>query len=156
VREAAVETGLPAAFADRLVARYGELEPRPEVGEVLGRLAEIVPLAIVTNCSEPLGQLVAARIDIVFKAVITAERAGYCKPHPRPYRLALEALGLRPDECLFVAGSAYDLTGAGSVGLPVFWHDRIGMTLPPGAPAPVGRYDTLFPLLPLVLGPPAA
>jgi 2-haloacid dehalogenase len=106
VREAAVDPGLQAAFADRLVARYGELEPWPEVGEVLGRLAEDVPLAVVTNCSEPLGQIAAARIDIAFKAVITAERAGYYKPHSRPYRLALEALGLRPDECLFVAGSA--------------------------------------------------
>ena len=152
MREAAVGTGLPAVFADRLVARYGELEPWPEAGEVLGRLAEDVPLAVVTNCSEALGQLAAARIAIAFKAMITAEQAGYYKPHPRPYRLALEALGMRPDECLFVAGSAYDLSGAGSVGLRVFWHDRIGMTAPPGSPAPVGRYDTLFPLLPMVLG----
>jgi 2-haloacid dehalogenase len=156
VREAAVDSGLPAAFADRLVARYGELEPWPEVGEVLARLAEDVPLAVVTNCSDELGHVAAARIGIAFKAIVTAERAGYYKPHPRPYRLALEALGLRPDECLFVAGSAYDLTGAASVGLPVFWHDRIGMTAPPGSPAPVGRYDTLFPLLPMVLGTPNA
>ena len=156
VREAAVDTGLLAAFADRLVSRYGELEPWPEVGEVLGRLAEDVPLAVVTNCSEALGQLAASRIDIAFRAIITAERAGFYKPHPRPYRLALETLGMRPDECLFVAGSAYDLTGAGSVGLPVFWHDRIGMTAPHGSPAPVGRYDTLFPLLPMVLGRPTA
>jgi FMN phosphatase YigB (HAD superfamily) len=64
VREAAVDTGLPAALADSLVARSGELEPWPEVGEVLDRLAENVPLAVVTNCSEALGQLAAARIDI--------------------------------------------------------------------------------------------
>jgi FMN phosphatase YigB (HAD superfamily) len=111
-----------------------------------------VPIAVATNCSEALRLLVAARIDIAFKAIITAERAGFCKPDPRPYRLALEAVGMRPDECLFVAGSAYDLTGAGSIGLPVFWHDRIGMTAPPGLPAPVGRYDTLFLLLAMVLG----
>jgi hypothetical protein len=67
VREA-VDTGLPAAaFADRLVARYGELEPWPEVGEVLGRLAEDVPpLSVVTNCSDALGQVAAARITIAF------------------------------------------------------------------------------------------
>jgi 2-haloacid dehalogenase len=106
VREAAVDTGLPVAFADRLAARYGELEPWPEVGEVLGKLAEDLPLAVVTNCSEALGQLAAARIEFAFEAVTTAERAGFYKLHPRPYRLALEALGMRPDQCLFVAGSA--------------------------------------------------
>ena len=97
-----------------------------------------MPLAVATYCSETLRLLVATRIDIAFKAIITPERAEFCKPDPRPYRLALEAVGMRPDECLFVAGSAYDLTGAGSVGLPVFWHDRIGMTAPrragPGRP----------------------
>jgi hypothetical protein len=51
---------------------------------------------------------------------------------------------------------AYDLTGAGSIGLPVSWHDRIGMTAPLGSPAAVGRYNTLFPLLPMVLDRPAA
>jgi 2-haloacid dehalogenase len=74
VREAAVDTGLPAAFVDRVVARYGELEPWPEVGEVLGRLAEDVPLAVVTNCSDALGQVAAARVAIAFKSIITADR----------------------------------------------------------------------------------
>jgi hypothetical protein len=32
-----------------------------------------------------------------------------------------------PEECLFVAGSAYDLFGAAGVGMPVYWHDRAGM-----------------------------
>ena len=49
---------------------------------------------------------------------------------PRPYRLGLAELGVAPAECLFVAGSAYDLVGAAAVGLPVFWHDRIGMAMP--------------------------
>jgi FMN phosphatase YigB (HAD superfamily) len=69
--------------------------------------------------------------------VVTAERAGFYKPHPRPYLLALEDLGISPAESLFVAGSAYDLIGASKVSIPTYWHNRIGMAMPPDAPAPL-------------------
>jgi HAD superfamily hydrolase (TIGR01509 family) len=105
-----------------------------------------LPLGIVTNCSEALGRLAAARTGVVFDVVVTAERAGFYKPHPRPYRLALDELRVEPQDCLFVAGSAYDLFGAAAVGLPVFWHDRIGMAMPPDAPPPLMRCGSLHPL----------
>ena len=89
---------------------------------------------------------------IGFDVVVTAERAGFYKPHPRPYRLALEEVRVEPQDCLFVAGSAYDLFGAASVGLTVFWHDRIGMEMPPGAPPPLCRHASLYPLHRMVLG----
>jgi 2-haloalkanoic acid dehalogenase type II len=151
VREAAREIGQPELLADQLVARYGELAPWPEVKEVLAALKRHVPLAIVTNCSESLGRVAVAQIGIAFDAVVTAERAGYYKPHSRPYRLALEALGRAPEHVLFVAGSPYDLFGAAAVGIPVFWHDRMRMRAPPGAPAPIAHHDNLYPLLPLVI-----
>jgi len=152
LRAAAVAAGLRVEIADQLVARYGELEPWPEVAEVLGRLRGKIPLGIVTNCSEVLGQLAVSRTGIDFDTVVTAGRAGFYKPDPRPYRLALDELGVAAADCLFVAGSAYDLFGAAAVGLPVFWHDRIGMAMPDGAPPPLLRADTLYPLQRLVLG----
>ena len=152
VREAAVEVGLPGALAEDLAARYDELTPWPEVAEVLGALRGVARLAVVTNCSEALGRIATARTGVDFDVVVAAERAGFYKPHPRPYRLALEELGVAPREALFVAGSAYDLFGATAVGLPVYWHDRIGMAMPPDAPPPLCREASLRPLLPLVLG----
>jgi 2-haloacid dehalogenase len=153
VREAAVEIGLPPALGRELAERYGELAPWPEVPDVLAALHGAVPLAVVTNCSEALGKIAAARVGIAFDIVVTAERAGFYKPHPQPYRLALEELGVAPGDCLFVAGSAYDLAGAAAVGLPVFWHDRIGMAMPPDAPPPLWRHaTTLQPLTKIVLG----
>ncbi|HEV8678076.1 MAG TPA: HAD-IA family hydrolase [Stellaceae bacterium] len=152
VREAAVATGLSAALGDRLTARYGDLKPWPEVAEVLGALRCAVPLGIVTNCSEVLGRIAVARTGMVFDVIVTAERAGYYKPHPAPYRVALAELGVAPADCLFVAGSAYDLVGAGALGLPVFWHDRIGMAMPPEAPPPHWRHASLHPLKDVVLG----
>jgi FMN phosphatase YigB (HAD superfamily) len=69
-------------------------------------------------------------------------------------RLALEIgrarrheLGVVPSRCLFVAGSAYDLSGTHKLGLPTYWHDRVGMTPPPDAPTPIEHRRSLYPLL---------
>jgi 2-haloacid dehalogenase len=55
---------------------------------------------------------------------------------PRPYRLALARLGVAPAEAAFVAGSGYDLFGTAAVGLRTYWHNRIGLGRPAGAPPP--------------------
>jgi len=52
---------------------------------------------------------------------------------------------------LFVAGSAFDLVGTAKVGLPTFWHDRIGMNLPPDTPPPLVRSRTIEPLVEFIL-----
>jgi 2-haloalkanoic acid dehalogenase type II len=152
VREAALACGLAGSLAGDLAAQYGTLEPWPEAGEVLGALEGRVRLGVVTNCSETLARVAVGRTGIAFDAVVSAERAGWYKPRPEPYRLALAELGVMPEEALFVAGSAYDLPGAAAVGMTVFWHDRAGMAMPPGAPAPRARGDTLRPLPALVTG----
>jgi FMN phosphatase YigB (HAD superfamily) len=104
---------------------------------------------VVTNCSEELAVEAIACTGIDFDAVVTAERAGFYKPHPRPYEMALIELGVAPGRCLFVAGSAYDLLGTSKVGLPTYWHDRIGMAPPSNAPEQIARHRSLYPLLEL-------
>jgi 2-haloacid dehalogenase len=152
VREAAVAVGLPGELAERLACRYGELTPWPEAAELLGQLQARAPLAIVTNCSEELGRIAAARTGAAFRTIVTAERARFYKPHPEPYSLALAELGVAPHDALFVAGSAYDLAGAAGVGMPVFWHDRVGMAMPPGAPPPRWHEKSLDRLTEIVFG----
>jgi 2-haloacid dehalogenase len=147
VADAAEEVGLARRLADGLASGYAALEPWPEAPGVLRALSGAVPLGIVTNCSEELGRVAAGRTGADFAAVVTAERAGFYKPHPRPYRMALEALGVTPERGLFVAGSPYDLFGAKAVGLAAYWHDRVGMRAPPDAPAPLWHESTLTPLL---------
>jgi 2-haloalkanoic acid dehalogenase type II len=152
VAEAAEEAGLPPRLADALVQSYAGLEPWPEAPGVLCALGEVAPLAIVTNCSEELGQVAATRTGGAFAAIVTAERAGFYKPDPRPYEMALDALGVAPERCLFVAGSPYDLFGTARLGLTAYWHDRIGLPLPTGAPAPAWREPSLTPLVGIVGG----
>jgi 2-haloacid dehalogenase len=152
VGDAAQAIGLPRRLADELAARYSDIEPWPEAGGVLGELHDAgVALGVVTNCSETLGRLAASRVPVPFRVVVTAERAGHYKPDPIPYRLALGELGVDAERCLFVAGSAYDLFGTARVGMPTWWHDRIGMTPPPDAPAPLAHHLTLTPLVAHVL-----
>jgi len=107
-------------------------------------------LGIVTNCSGELGQLAAARTGADFAVIVTAERAGFYKPHPQPYQMALDALGVASERCLFVAGSPYDLFGTRRLDLPTYWHDRVGLAVPAGAPVPLRREKTLTPLLDLL------
>ena len=152
VAEAAERVGLPAMLATVLAGRWDEIAPWPEVPEVLGALAGRVPLAVVTNCSEALGRRAAARIGVPFDVIVTAERAGWYKPRPEPYRLALAELGTAAAHTLFVAGSPADVPGASGVGLAVVWHNRFG--LPPLAESPQPRaiYPTLTRLVAEVLG----
>lgn len=153
VAEAAAEVGLDRRAAADLAARYAELRPWPGVAAALAPLAAAgVTLGVATNCSEALGHLAVRCVGVAFETVVTAERAGFYKPDPRPYRLALTEMGVAPERCLFVAGSAYDLIGASRVGLASWWHDRIGMEKPPDAPEPLRHTRGLEGLGAFVLG----
>ena len=154
VAEAAEVVGLRRDLAAELGGRYSELQPWPGTQETLRAIAAAdVPLGVVTNCSERLGRMAADRLGVDLAVMVTAERAGFYKPDPRPYRLGLEELKVDPEHCLFVAGSAYDLAGTAKVGMPTYWHDRIGMTAPEGVPAPLAHESCLEPVLPLILDP---
>jgi 2-haloacid dehalogenase len=150
VAEAAAEAGLRQSLAADLAAGYGMLEPWPEATPVLRALGSVVPIGIVTNCSEALGRIAAARTGGDFSVIVTAERAGFYKPDPWPYRLALDELKVPAERCLFVAGSPYDLFGTTAVGLAGYWHDRIALMPPAGMPDVRWREKTLSPLLDIV------
>lgn len=143
VAEAAVNQGLDVRLAERLLERWDELDPWPETAAVLAQLAQAVGrIGVVTNCSDDLGHRAAARIGFPFDVVVTAEAAGAYKPRPEPYQAALDALGAPAQRVLFVAGSRYDIVGAGALGMPVWWHNRIHMNRG-NLPAPLAEHDSL-------------
>jgi len=156
VNTAALATGLPPSAGAALFQEWNDLRPWPEAPRVLERLASHAKLAVVTNCSEALAYRAVGATGVIFDVVVSSERAAYYKPQPQPYRLALRELSFPAEQVLFVAGSPYDITGAGGVGMPVFWHNRIGLPLPShlavGVKHLVGTSPSLLPLLPLVLG----
>ena len=148
VREAAVATGLPDGAAAALEARWLELPPWSGAQAALDALAGRTKLGVVTNCSIRLGRQAAGRLQTRWDCIVTSEEAGYYKPDPRPYRQALTALGVAP----VVAGSGYDLFGTSSVGLRTYWHNRVGLARPDGAPPAALERPTLDDLLPWLEG----
>lgn len=150
VAEAAAAVGLDAACAGRLEAAWDTLEAWPGVAPTLAALGEKHRLGIVTNCSERLGRRAATKAGAPFDVVVTSERAGFYKPDPRPYRLAVDELGLAPSRVLFVAGSGFDLIGTSRVGMDTFWHNRVGLARPPAAPAPMRESRRIEDVLALV------
>jgi 2-haloacid dehalogenase len=135
VRQAARTAGLAPSAPDALEANWLSLPVWSGAQAALDRLAGRTRLAVVTNCSARLGRMAAARLRTKWDVVITAEEAGFYKPDVRPYRLALDILGVSAAEAAFVAGSGYDLIGTSAVGLRTYWHNRVGLARPDGAPA---------------------
>jgi 2-haloalkanoic acid dehalogenase type II len=143
VAEAARGTGLTDEHALALRREWRAIRPWDEAPSVLGDLAGKHKLGIVTNCSEPLGRAAAEKLGVPFDVIVTSERAGFYKPRPEPYRLALAELGLEPKEVLFVAGSGFDLIGTSRVGLDTYWHNRVGLQRPAAAPPPLRESRSL-------------
>jgi 2-haloalkanoic acid dehalogenase type II len=149
VAEAARRTGLPERLATALEKDWENIQPWDEAPGVLRDLKKGHKLGIVTNCSERLGRDAAAKLGVPFDVIVTSERAGFYKPDPAPYQLALSELGLNPSEVLFVAGSGFDLIGTSRVGLDTYWHNRVGLQRPLAAPAPLKESHSLAGVLAL-------
>lgn len=155
IREAAAAAGIAPDVAETLIARWSDLRPWAEAVSVLSELRRRgVKLGVATNSSNALAEhalAAAGSFDAkLFDAVATAESAGFYKPRPEPYQLALRLLGTDPARTLFVAGSAADVPGATAVGMPVYWHNRVGLPAV-GAVEPMRTERSLTPILTLVL-----
>jgi 2-haloalkanoic acid dehalogenase type II len=134
VREAVAATGFDPSAADRLEASWSQLPPWDGAREAVALAKRHAKVGVVTNCSIRLGRQAAGLLGVEWDVVVTAEEAGCYKPQPRPYEMALERLQVRPQDTAFVAGSGFDLFGTARVGLRTYWHNRVGLARPQGAP----------------------
>ena len=136
VRKAAENMGLPESAPDALETNWLELAPWSGAVTALQQLQSHCQLGIVTNCSTRLGQQAASILPVQWDMIVTAEEAGFYKPDPHPYQLALDKLGVPAEHAAFVAGSSYDMFGTSAVGLRTYWHNRIGLAVVAGAQPP--------------------
>lgn len=130
IAESADAVGVARSKAEILARRWGELQPWPEAAEIVAELASNARIGVVTNCSEELGVQAASRFGVQFDVIVTAERAGYYKPDRRVYEAAIQELDVATERILYVAGSPYDVHGAAAAGMPVYWHNRMGLVNP--------------------------
>lgn len=107
-----------AEFAPAFVGslRFRALSGVPEALDVLR--ASGLSLACVSNWDVSLGSHLertelARRLDVV----VSSAEAGAPKPDPRPFRLALEQLGVEADRTVHVGDGSTDVEGAAAAGL---------------------------------------
>ena len=90
--------------------------------------ARAIPAGILSNNVEA-GRF-ADELGVLarFRAVVTPREAGAGKPEPAIFHYALERLGTRPEETLYVGDTyEHDVLGARAAGLPVVLVDRLGL-----------------------------
>ena len=104
----------------RLEQARRALEPRPEAVATLARLRDDgYKTGLLSNCSVeiPIVWPQTLFADLIDPAVFSC-RARLMKPDPRIYQLACERLGVRPEDCLYIAdGENHELAAATKVGL---------------------------------------
>ncbi len=84
---------------------------------------------LITNASSPMWmrdrELQALGLIDLLDVRLTAGDVGHLKPHPRPFEVALERLGVASDEAVFVGDRLYDdVVGAQSAGMRAVWVRR--------------------------------
>jgi len=99
--------------------KFGELFP--DAVDTIKSLKSIgLHVGIVTDSDNDYieAHLKALGIYDLFDSITTSEDAGFYKPHPKPFQLALEKAGVKPKEALYVGDNpAKDCVGAKNVGM---------------------------------------
>ena len=108
-----------------LVAQIEMLKPFPDVVAALERLRGAgLKLAILSNGDCDMLKAAGPHIGFRFDHVISAEDAGYFKPHWKTYAKAEEVISEARSSCLFVANHAFDCIGAKAFGMRTAFIDR--------------------------------
>lgn len=108
--------------AERIAAR---VRAYPEVAAALPRLQARCLTALVSNGSGPIQRekLARAGLERAFEVVVISGEVGADKPAARPFRRALEALGVSPEEAWFVGDHPVaDIGGAAALGMTTVWR----------------------------------
>ncbi|ASJ07576.1 TIGR02253 family HAD-type hydrolase [Thermococcus pacificus] len=99
--------------------RFGELFP-DAVGTIKALKDMGLHVGIITDSDNDYieAHLKALGIYDLFDSITTSEDAGFYKPHERPFILALERAGVKPEEAIYVGDNpAKDCVGARNVGM---------------------------------------
>lgn len=101
------------------IRNQGEVRNEPLI-EFIKTLKGKYKLMMVSNIvsRERLdSRFLPGQLDELFEEVIPSGEVGYIKPQPEIYLLALERLGVRPEECVMIDDIAEFCEGAREVGM---------------------------------------
>lgn len=141
------------ALHDELMHAYLRLSAFPEVKTVLQTLKHAgIRTAILTNGSPDMIKAAVDNADIAqwIDHQLSVESVGIFKPDSRVYQLAIDAMGVSPQQVAFQSSNAWDAAGAAHFGFKVAWINRYNQPSEalPGTPdAMLASLDELPPLL---------
>ena len=98
-----------------VVTRIGAgVQWRPGARELLRDLAaNRIPTALVTNSGSTIVDAILGGLDDhTFDVIVTADDVTHGKPHPEPFLLAAQRLGVHARECLVLEDSLHGIGGA--------------------------------------------
>lgn len=102
-------------------AKEGNMVLYPHVRMTISHLLRMgLKLAIVSDAPKisVWMRLVGLGLDSFFDTVVSAEDAGEKKPHPAPFRMALDRLGIKAHEAIMIGDWAEkDMVGAKALGM---------------------------------------
>ena len=96
--------------------------------EVLDRLAKRYELGVISNSDGTMARLLkAVGLGRYFRSITDSGAVGHQKPSPEIFRMALEAMGVQPEESVYV-GDIYsvDYLGATGAGMQAVLIDELG------------------------------
>ncbi|MGE5550433.1 MAG: HAD family hydrolase [Bacteroidota bacterium] len=102
----------------------------PWVAETLTRLKRMgYGMSIISNTDGRVReQLEDGGLVAYFDRIFDSKLIGFAKPDPRIFQHSCEALGKKPEECLYIGDSlAMDVRGANNFGMPAVQVDRAGL-----------------------------
>jgi 2-haloacid dehalogenase len=115
------------------------LEPFPEVGETLQRLASSYALVALTNAGTAQAFAMSRFAGLRWTTLVSGETVRAYKPDPRMYEHVLRTLELEAGECVFIAAHPWDLDAAAGHGFRTGYVDRAH-----SAPAELAAYGQRF------------
>lgn len=99
----------------------------PHAREILLKLKEKYRLGMVTNGLSHIqrGKLQGAGLSDLFEEVVVSGDFDFEKPDARIFQIALERMGIQPEEAVFVGDHPEkDIQGAMQVGMKTVWIDH--------------------------------
>ncbi|MEU7834623.1 HAD family phosphatase [Nonomuraea sp. NPDC049129] len=118
------------AFAARIARQPGGVPLIPGALDLLGELhTEGIPTALVSASPRSIVHLVLPLLDHDFDLIVTAEDTARGKPHPDPYLMAANRLGVDPRRCVAIEDSPTGIAAATAAGCRVMMIDA-GRGLP--------------------------
>ena len=131
--------GDPRRAAERFVELLGQQSILlPHALETVARVAERLPVAIVTNGITAIqrSRMALSPLKDYVTEVVISEEVGVSKPRPGIFEIALDRLGVKAGEALMVGdGVNSDIRGANNALIDACWYNPEGKTLPEGVHA---------------------